>query len=178
MQQITPFLWFDTQAEEAVKFYTSLFKKSRIGKVLRYNEAGARASGRPPGSVMTIEFSLAGQDFVALNGGPIYKFSEAVSFVVNCDTQTELDRLWKKLSAGGQELQCGWLTDKFGLTWQIVPSILGDLLGGKDPDRSQRVMTVLMSMVKLDIEKLKRAAKATPPKKKKRRGSIEAGKGI
>lgn len=158
MQKITPFLWFDHQAEQAVKFYTSIFKKSKIGKIARYDEAGARVSGRPAGSVMTIEFQIEGQDFIALNGGPIFKFTEAVSFVVNCRTQAEVDHYWKKLSAGGQQVQCGWLKDKYGVSWQIVPTILDELLSGKDAAKSQRVMQAMLKMVKLDIERLKQAA--------------------
>jgi len=161
MQTITPFLWFDDQAEAAAKFYASIFRNSRIGKIARYDEAGARASGRPEGSVMTVEFQLAGQKFVALNGGPHFKFTEAVSFVVNCRTQAEIDRYWKKLGAGGEAGQCGWLKDKFGLSWQIVPTILPGLLSGKDAAKSQRVMQALINMVKLDIWKLKQAAKGT-----------------
>jgi predicted 3-demethylubiquinone-9 3-methyltransferase (glyoxalase superfamily) len=157
MQKITPFLWFDGQAEEAVKFYTSVFKNSRVGKIARYGEAGEKASGRPKGSVMTIAFRLAGQDFVALNGGPHFKFTEAVSFVVHCKTQREVDYFWKKLSAGGKEVQCGWLKDKFGLSWQIVPAVLGKLLSDRDPAKSQRVMQALLQMVKLDIKRLKQA---------------------
>ena len=158
MQKITPFLWFDNQAEEAVKFYTSIFKNSRIGKTARYDEAGAKVSGQPAGSVMTIEFRLDGQKFVALNGGPVFKFTEAVSFVVNCKTQKEVDYYWKKLSTGGKEVQCGWLTDKYGLSWQIVPTVLGELLGDKNAAKSQRVMQAMLKMVKLDIKKLKQAA--------------------
>jgi predicted 3-demethylubiquinone-9 3-methyltransferase (glyoxalase superfamily) len=157
MQKITPFLWFDDQSEEAVKFYTSIFKNSRVGKISRYGKAGEQASGRPAGSVMTVEFQLDGQEFVALNGGPHFKFTEAVSFVVNCRTQAELDRIWKKLSAGGKEVQCGWLKDKYGLSWQIVPAVLGELLSGKDAAKSQRVMQAVLKMVKLDIKKLKQA---------------------
>jgi predicted 3-demethylubiquinone-9 3-methyltransferase (glyoxalase superfamily) len=159
MPKITPFLWFDDQAEEAVKFYTSIFKNSRIGKISRYDKASEQASGRPAGSVMTVGFQLDGQEFVALNGGPHFKFTEAISFVVNCRTQAELDRFWKKLSAGGQEVQCGWLKDKYGLSWQIVPTVLGELLSGKDAAKSQRVMQAVLQMVKLDIKKLKQAAK-------------------
>ena len=157
MQKITPFLWFDNQAEEAVKFYTSIFKNSKIGKTARYDKAGEKVSGRPAGSVMTVEFQLEGQEFVALNGGPIFKFTEAVSFVVNCKTQAEVDKFWKKLSAGGKEVQCGWLTDKYGISWQIVPTLLGELLSGKDAAKSQRVMKAMLKMVKLDIKKLKQA---------------------
>jgi predicted 3-demethylubiquinone-9 3-methyltransferase (glyoxalase superfamily) len=157
MQKITPFLWFDNQAEQAVKFYTSIFKNSRIGKIARYDKAGERAAGRPAGSVMTVEFQLEGQKFLALNGGPVFKFTEAISFVVNCQTQAEVDKFWKKLSAGGKEVQCGWLKDKYGLSWQIVPTILGELLSDKDAAKSQRVMEAMLKMVKLDIKKLKEA---------------------
>jgi len=158
MQKITPFLWFDDNAEEAVKFYTSIFKNSKIGKIARYDKAGEKAAGRPAGSVMTIEFHLEGQEFVALNGGPHFKFTEAISFVVNCQTQEEVDYYWEKLSDGGKEVQCGWLKDKFGLSWQIVPTVLGELLSDKDALKSQRVMEAMLQMVKLDIKKLKQAA--------------------
>jgi predicted 3-demethylubiquinone-9 3-methyltransferase (glyoxalase superfamily) len=158
MQKITPFLWFDDQAEEAARFYTSVFKHSRIGKIARYGEAAGQASGRPKGSVMTVEFQLAGQEFVALNGGPHFKFTEAISFVVRCRTQAEVDYFWKKLSAGGKEVQCGWLKDKYGISWQIVPAVLGELLNNKDAARAQRVMQALLQMVKLDIKKLKQTA--------------------
>ena len=158
MQKITPFLWFDKQAEEAVEFYTSIFKNSRIGKIARYDAAGEKASGRPAGSVMTVEFRLDGQEFIALNGGPHFKFNEAVSFVVNCKTQPELDRFWKQLSGGGKKVQCGWLKDKYGVSWQIVPTVLGELLSDKDAAKSQRVMQAMLRMVKLDIKKLKQAA--------------------
>ncbi len=160
MQKITPFLWFNNEAEEAAKFYTSIFKKSKILQIARYNENGAKASGKPKGSVMTVRFRLEGQDFMALNGGPQFKFNEAVSFVVNCRTQAEVDYYWKKLSAGGKEIQCGWLKDKYGVTWQIVPNILGELLGSRNPAKSERVMEALVKMVKLDIRKLKAAAKS------------------
>jgi predicted 3-demethylubiquinone-9 3-methyltransferase (glyoxalase superfamily) len=159
MQKITPFLWFDDNAEEAVKFYTSIFKNSKIGKIARYDKAGEKAAGRPAGSVMTIEFQLDGQEFVALNGGPHFKFTEAISFVVNCETQEEVDYYWEKLSAGGKEVQCGWLKDKYGLSWQIVPTVLGELLSDKDAAKAQRVMDAMLKMVKLDIKKLKQAAK-------------------
>jgi predicted 3-demethylubiquinone-9 3-methyltransferase (glyoxalase superfamily) len=158
MQKITPFLWSDNQAEQAAKFYTSIFKNSKIGKIARYNKAGEKAAGRPAGSVMTVEFQLEGQKFVALNGGPVFKFTEAVSFVVNCKTQAEVDKYWKKLSAGGKEVQCGWLKDKYGLSWQIVPTVLGELLSSKDAAKSQRVMEAMLKMVKLDVKKLKQAA--------------------
>lgn len=157
-QKITPFLWFDDQAEEAAKFYTSIFPQSKIEQITRYTKAPAEATGRPVGMVMTVQFQLAGQDFMALNGGPEYKFTEAISFMVNCDTQAELDHYWNALSAGGKEIQCGWLKDKFGLAWQIVPAKLGELFGKNDPARTQRVMQAVMSMVKLDIRKLEQAA--------------------
>ena len=159
MQKITPFLWFNDNAEEAVKFYTSVFKNSNIGKIARYDEAGEKASERPAGSVMTVEFQIEGQEFVALNGGPMFKFTEAISFVVNCETQEEVDYYWEKLSTGGKEVQCGWLKDKYGLSWQIVPTVLGELLSDKDAAKSQRVMQAMLKMVKLDIKKLKQAAK-------------------
>ena len=155
MQKITPFLWFDNQAEEAAKFYTSIFKNSKIGKIARYGDAGPGSKG----SVMIVEFQLEGQEFVALNGGPLFKFTEAISFVVNCKTQAEVDKFWKKLSAGGKEVQCGWLKDKYGLSWQIVPTVLGELVSDKDAAKSQRVMQAMLKMVKLDIKKLKQAAK-------------------
>lgn len=156
-RKITPFLWFDTQAEEAVKFYTSIFENTNIGKVARYDEAGAKASGRPKGSAMIIPFQLEGQDFIALNGGPRFKFTEAISFVVNCETQEEVDHFWEKLSAGGQEEQCGWLKDKYGLSWQIVPTVLGKLMQDRDPARQQRVMQALLQMKKISIEGLQKA---------------------
>jgi len=159
MQKITPFLWFDDKAEQAATFYTSIFKNSKIGKVARYDESGEKASGRPKGSVMTVEFELDGREFVALNGGPHFKFTEAISFVVNCETQEEVDYYWEKLSTGGKEVQCGWLKDKFGLSWQIVPTVLGELLSDKDAAKAQRVMQAMLKMVKLDIKKLKQAAK-------------------
>ena len=159
MQKITPFLWFDDQAEQAVKFYTSIFKHSKVTKTTRYDKAGEKVSGRPAGSVMTVEFQLNGQEFVALNGGPAFKFTEAISFVVNCKTQTELDWFWKKLSTGGEKVQCGWLKDKYGIFWQIVPTILGELLSSKNAASSQRVMQAMLKMVKLDIKKLTKAAK-------------------
>ena len=159
VQRITPFLWFDHQAEEAAKFYTSIFSNSSIGKIARYGKEGEKIAGRASGSVMTVEFQLDGQDFVALNGGPIFKFTEAISFVVNCKTQAEVDKYWKKLSAGGKQVQCGWLKDKYGVSWQIVPAVLGELLSHKDPAKSQRVMQAMLKMVKLDIKRLKQAAK-------------------
>lgn len=161
MQTITPFLWFDSQAEAAAAFYVSVFKNSKILKVTHYDEGGAQATGRPPGSVMTVAFQLDGQEFVALNGGPHFKFSEAISLVVNCETQAEVDHFWEKLSAGGQTQQCGWLKDKYGLSWQIVPTVLPELLSGPDAVKTQRVMQAMMQMVKLDIQKLEQAARAT-----------------
>ena len=153
MQKITPFLWFNTEAEEAAKFYVSIFKNSKIITVTRYGEAGPG----PKGSVMTVLFELNGQRFIALNGGPQFKFTEAVSFVVNCETQDEVDQFWVKLSAGGKKDHCGWLKDKFGLSWQIVPTILGELMQDKDPEKSKRVMQAMLQMDKLDIQKLKQA---------------------
>jgi predicted 3-demethylubiquinone-9 3-methyltransferase (glyoxalase superfamily) len=160
MQKITPFLWFNNQAEEAVDFYRSIFKKSRIQKIVRYGEAAARASGRPKGSVLTIKFELEGQEFVALNGGPHFKFTEAISFVVNCETQKEVDTFWKKLSQGGAGGQCGWLKDKYGVSWQIVPTALIRMLNDKDEAKSQRVMQAMLQMSKIDIKKLEQAYKA------------------
>ena len=160
MQKITPFLWFDDQAEEAVKFYTSIFKNSKVGKVLRYDEEAAKISqsGRPPGSVLTLEFQIEGQNFVALNGGPAFKFNESISFVVNCETQEEVDYFWQKLTAdGGNESQCGWLKDKFGLSWQVSPVVLGDMLSDPDPAAAGRVMEAMMEMDKMDVAALKRA---------------------
>jgi len=158
MQKITPFLWFDNQAEEAVKFYTSIFKDSKIGKITRYGEAGEKVAGRPSGSVMTIEFEVEGQKFTALNGGPQFKFNESISFVVNCGTQEEVDYFWDKLTAdGGQESQCGWLKDKFGLSWQVVPTVLIDMLHDKDSRKSEHVMQAMLQMQKIDIKKLKAA---------------------
>jgi predicted 3-demethylubiquinone-9 3-methyltransferase (glyoxalase superfamily) len=154
MPKITPFLWFDDQAEEAANFYASIFKNSKIVKVTRYGEAGPG----PKGSAMTVVFQLDGQDFIALNGGPHFKFTEAISFSVDCKTQQEVDTYWEKLSEGGQQVQCGWLKDKYGLSWQIVPSALGELLGDPDPQKSKRVMGAMLKMKKIDIEGLKRAS--------------------
>src|SRR5437899_4966677 len=156
-QKITPFLWFDDQAEEAAKFYTSIFKNSRIGKIARYGEEGERIAGRPKGSVMTVEFQLEGQEFVALNGGPHFKFTEAISFVVNCKTQEEVDYFWSRLSAGGEESRCGWLKDKFGLSWQVVPTVLIEMLADKDAAKAKRVMHAMLQMDKIDIPTLKKA---------------------
>ena len=156
-QKITPFLWFDSQAEEAANFYVSIFKQSRIGAITRYDDEGSKAAGRPKGSVMTVEFELDGQKFTALNGGPHFKFTEAISLVVNCDDQKEVDHFWGKLSAGGQEVQCGWLKDRFGLSWQVVPTALLEMLQDKDPEKSKRTMTAMLKMKKLDVDALKRA---------------------
>jgi predicted 3-demethylubiquinone-9 3-methyltransferase (glyoxalase superfamily) len=153
MQKITPFLWFNDNAEEAMKFYVSVFKNSKIGRVARYGDAGPG----PKGKVMTASFQLEGQEFVALNGGPKFKFTEAISFVVNCETQKEVDELWKKLSEGGEKGRCGWLKDKFGLSWQIVPTALGKMFSDADPVKSQRVMKAMLQMDKLDIAGLKKA---------------------
>ncbi|MBI5294357.1 MAG: VOC family protein [Chloroflexi bacterium] len=153
MQKITPFLWFDNQAEEAVNFYTSVFKNSKILSIARYGEAGPG----PAGAVMTANFELNGQEFVALNGGPVFKFTEAVSFVVNCETQAEVDHYWEKLSEGGETSRCGWLKDKFGLSWQIVPTVLGELMSAGDPERANRVTQAMLQMDKLDIGVLQAA---------------------
>ena len=159
MQKITPFLWFDNQAEEAVNFYTSILKNSKILSVTRYGEAGAKAAGRPKGSVMTVVFELGGQEFIALNGGPVFTFSPAISFVVNCETQEEVDELWEKLSEGGEKEQCGWLKDKYGVSWQIVPTVLGEMMQDKDPKKSEKVMKAMLQMDKIDIKTLKQAYK-------------------
>ncbi len=153
IQLITPFLWFDHQAEEAANFYTSVFPNSKVVKVVRYGQAGPG----PAGSAMTVAFELDGQSFVALNGGPHFHFTEAISFVVNCQTQQEVDAYWERLSAGGLEVQCGWLKDKFGLSWQIVPTVLAELLGDPDPAKSNRVMKAMMTMKKLDVRALEQA---------------------
>ena len=157
MQKINPFLWFNDDAEEAANFYTSIFKNSKIEKITRYPEAATTASGRPAGSVMTVVFQLNGQEFVALNGGPHFQFTEAVSFVVNCDTQAEIDEYWEKLSDGGEESQCGWLKDKYGLSWQIVPAHIERWLSDKDPEKSARVMAAVLQMTKLDLKTLQAA---------------------
>ena len=152
-QRITPFLWYDSQAEEAANFYVSIFKNSKVGTITRYGDTGPGAKG----SVMTVNFTLDGQEFVALNGGPQFPFTEAVSFMVNCESQEEVNYYWEKLSAGGQEIQCGWLKDKFGLCWQIVPTEFFDLVSKGAPEQSDRVMTAMMQMVKMDLAKLKQA---------------------
>jgi predicted 3-demethylubiquinone-9 3-methyltransferase (glyoxalase superfamily) len=159
LQKITPFLWFNDDAEEAVKFYVSLFSNSKIEKVSHYSAESAKVSGRKKGSVMTIAFQLEGQKFTALNGGPHFKFTEAISLVVNCRTQREVDKYWAKLSQGGKAGPCGWLKDKYGLSWQIVPTSLVELLQDKDTAKSGRVMKALLQMSKLDIAGLKRAAR-------------------
>lgn len=157
MQKITPHLWFNNDAEEAVKFYTSVFKNSKITDIARYGEAGAKASGRPQGTVMTVTFELEGQQFMALNGGPVFTFSPAISFMVNCETQQEVDELWEKLSEGGERGQCGWLKDKFGVSWQIVPTVLGHLMQDKDARKTERVMRALLQMTRIDIRGLRSA---------------------
>ena len=153
MQKIVPFLWFDDRAEEAVNFYTSIFKNSKIGRVARYGEEGPGTKG----TVMTVTFQLDGQEFMALNGGPHFTFSAAISFFVNCETQAEVDDLWEKLSEGGETEQCGWLRDKFGLSWQIVPTVLGELLQDKDAQKSRRVTEAMLQMGKIDIAILMQA---------------------
>ncbi len=160
IQKITPFLWFDDQAEEAVKFYTSVFKNSKIHEITRYDEESSKAAGKPKGTVMIVEFELEGQEFVALNGGPQFKFSEAISFVVICESQAEVDYYWAKLTEAGDvnAQQCGWLKDKYGLSWQIVPRVLIELLKDPDPDKARRVMKAVLQMKKIDIETLKKAA--------------------
>jgi predicted 3-demethylubiquinone-9 3-methyltransferase (glyoxalase superfamily) len=155
-QKITPFLWYTDQAEEAANFYTSIFKNSKINTVTRYSDAGPG----PKGSVMTASFEIEGQEFVALNGGPVYKFTPAVSFVINCGTQEEVDHFWEQLSTGGRTDRCGWLTDKFGLSWQVVPKALIELLRDPDPAKSKRVMEAMLQMTKIDIPTLKKAAGA------------------
>jgi predicted 3-demethylubiquinone-9 3-methyltransferase (glyoxalase superfamily) len=159
MQKISPCLWFDDQGEEAAKFYTSIFKDSKIGDVTRYGKEGYEIHGREEGTVMTVEFEIEGQKFLALNGGPIFKFNEAISFQVYCETQEEVDYYWEKLSEGGDEKaqQCGWLKDKYGVSWQIVPTILIKMLKDKDSEKSQKVMKAMLQMHKLDISTLKKA---------------------
>ncbi len=156
MQKIVPFLWFDNQADEAVDFYVSVFKKSKKGRTARYGEEGPGAKG----TVMTVDFQIEGQEFVALNGGPVFSFSQAISFVVNCTTQKEIDAYWEQLSAGGEQQPCGWLKDKYGVSWQIVPVMLADMLSDPDPERSGRVMKVMLPMGKLDIRTLEQAYNA------------------
>jgi predicted 3-demethylubiquinone-9 3-methyltransferase (glyoxalase superfamily) len=153
MQKITPFLWFNDQAEEAMNFYVSIFKNSKIGSVTRYGDAGPG----PKGSVMAATFQLEGQDFFALNGGPQFQFTPAISFFVNCETQEEVDELWEKLSAGGRKDRCGWLQDKYGLSWQIIPSVLNTMLRDKNPAKANKVMQAMLQMDKIDIARLKQA---------------------
>ena len=153
MQKITPFLWFDTQAEEAAKFYTSIFKNSKIASIKRYGDAGPR----PKGTVMTVAFQIEGQEFVALNGGPQFTFTPAISLFVNCETQEEVDALWDHLVDGGKPMQCGWLTDKYGISWQIIPATLGKLMNDPDPKKANRVMQAMLQMVKIDVRGLQEA---------------------
>ena len=157
MQPITPFLWFDNNAEEAMNFYVSIFKNSKVNRIVRYGEAGPG----PAGTVMTVEFELDGQQFAGLNGGPHFKFTEAVSFSVRCETQEEIDYYWEKLSEGGQKSRCGWLKDKFGLSWQVEPRILADWMADADPEKAKRVMQAMLKMDKIDIEPIKRAYEGT-----------------
>ena len=158
MQKITPFLWFDGQAEDAANFYTSVFKNSKIDRIFRHTEETAEKLDHPVGSVLTIEFEIEGQKFVALNGGPLFKFNESISFVINCETQEEVDYFWEKLTAdGGEESQCGWLKDKFGVSWQVTPTVLIDMLHDKDPEKAERVMNAMLQMQKIEIAKLKAA---------------------
>jgi predicted 3-demethylubiquinone-9 3-methyltransferase (glyoxalase superfamily) len=159
VRRIAPCLWFDDQADEAAQFYTSIFRNSRIGRTARYGEAGHEFHGKAPGTVMTVEFELEGQPFTGLNGGPVFKFNEAISLQVICETQEEVDYYWEKLSEGGDEKaqQCGWLKDKFGVSWQVVPVIVSELVSDPDPEKSQRAMQAVLQMKKLDIAELKRA---------------------
>jgi predicted 3-demethylubiquinone-9 3-methyltransferase (glyoxalase superfamily) len=157
MQKITTFLWFDDKAEEAANYYVSIFKNSKIGTITHYGEEVAKVSGRPKGTVMVVTFQLNGQEFMAINGGPHFKFSEAISLLVKCETQHELDEFWEKLSRGGEKGQCGWLKDKYGLSWQIVPTILGEMMQGKDAQKLERVMNAILKMDKIDIKTLKQA---------------------
>ena len=158
-QKITPCLWFDDQAEEAVEFYAGVFRNSRIVKITRYGEAGHEIHGKPAGSVMTVAFELDGQAFTALNGGPLFQFNEAISFQINCETQDEVDDYWTKLSEGGDEKaqQCGWLKDKYGISWQVVPTVLIEMINGPDAEKSQRAMEAMLQMKKIDIDVLQRA---------------------
>jgi predicted 3-demethylubiquinone-9 3-methyltransferase (glyoxalase superfamily) len=159
-QKITPCLWFDSQAEEAAKFYASVFKNSKIGKISRYGKEGFEIHGRTAGTVMTVEFEIDGQKFVALNGGPHFRFNEAVSFQVHCDSQQEIDYFWSKLGEGGQEQPCGWLKDKFGLSWQVIPKALPEMLMDENSDKAQRVMRSMLQMRKIDLAALERAQAA------------------
>lgn len=157
MQKLTPCLWFDDKAEEAARFYVSIFKNAKLGTIARYGEAGAQASGRPKGSVMTVTFEIEGQEFVALNGGPLFKFTEAVSFMVQCSSQTEIDEMWNKLSEGGEEGPCGWLKDKFGLSWQIIVPEWDEMLRNKDTAKSERAMAAILQMSKPDMRRVQQA---------------------
>lgn len=157
IQRIAPCLWFDDQAEEAATFYVSIFHNSKMGSLARYGEAGAQVSGRPKGSIMTVSFEIEGQEFVALNGGPLFKFTEAISLMVKCTTQQEIDEVWTKLSEGGEPGPCGWLKDKYGLSWQIVSPEWDEMLRDKDPKRSERVMEAILHMTKPDLEKIRQA---------------------
>ena len=159
MQKITPFLWFDRQAEEAANYYVSIFKNSKITAISRYGDAGPG----PKGSVMVVSFELDGQQFCALNGGPVFSFTPAISFFVNCETQAEVDDLWEKLSAGGRKDRCGWLTDKYGVSWQIIPQVLMKLIDDPDPAKSQRVVKAMLQMDKIDIQRLQQAAEGLDP---------------
>jgi predicted 3-demethylubiquinone-9 3-methyltransferase (glyoxalase superfamily) len=163
LQPIVPCLWFDTQAEEAARYYTGIFKNSKIGTITRYGEAGREVHGRPAGSVMTVAFELNGQPFTALNGGPVFTFNEAISLQIMCGTQEEVDHYWNKLSAGGdkQAQQCGWLKDKFGVSWQVVPTVLVEMMSDPDKEKSGRAMEAMLQMKKLDIAELKRAFEGT-----------------
>jgi len=161
-QKITPCLWYDGNAREAADFYASVFKDSDIGKTSNYDEASAEASGQPEGSVLVVEFEIAGQKFVGLNGGPHFKFSEAISFMIDCKDQAEVDYYWTRLTAGGgEESQCGWLKDKFGLSWQVVPTVMSDLVTGPDPEGSKRAMAAMMKMKKIDIQTIQDAYDGT-----------------
>lgn len=157
MQGITSNLWFDNQAEEAADFYVSVIKNSKVTRTLRYGAAGAKVAGRPEGSVMTVTFELGGHEFVALNGGPLFKFTEAVSFMLNCENQEEIDELWEKLAEGGETGPCGWLKDKYGLSWQIAPTVLDEMLADEDDEKAERVMAAMLKMGKIDIPTLEEA---------------------
>jgi predicted 3-demethylubiquinone-9 3-methyltransferase (glyoxalase superfamily) len=155
LQKITPCLWFDSEAEEAARFYVSVFRNARIGKISRYGEEGFEIHGRPEGSVMTVEFEIEGQNFTALNGGPHFKFNEAISFQIPCETQEEIDHYWESLSAGGKIQQCGWLKDKFGVSWQIFPADLGKMMSDSDKEKAGRAMRAMLGMKKLDLAELR-----------------------
>ena len=161
MKGITPCLWFDSQAEEAARFYTSVFKNSRVGSISHYGDSGSKAAGRPRGSVMMVEFEIAGQKFLGLNGGPHFKFTEAISLMITCENQQEIDEYWARLSEGGSEGQCGWLKDKYGLSWQVVPTEMSEMIRENDPEKMERVMAAVLTMKKLDLEALKRAAEGS-----------------